>query len=741
MEKASKSKLPCYLYDYITGRWVSFKSLIIYLAGSSETFFHYENPSTTSKAQILKKISYEYVVCYSKLVPSALTKPRDSTVGPSTFHSSSLYEEGEQPEPATENLNIKSMIVLEDLNLRYDSDIKQDQYIVLGFGVKNSTYEEDNIELKFIRDIIADMHVKLKYSQGGLTYQISQRIQAILYKTLKYSLCYISSLCNIPSGISVEEKLRTLQKMYYDPAFQDYLDVIMSDSEFAKEVTSLAYKTLASVGLFPAYVELNTMNELGIWLKIKNILTNPVNAPYGSRHHASFSLGNFRYSFVFEPRNKEKQRVTIASEIKRGFSLKNHAYKYFRVKFFDYFPMDWWISAIAERALKLLRLYFMNLVSLSPNSFDESQTTLKSFLWFLVDEQEEQHGKESISKKIARDFYERYKTELDDNYNDRLFKKITRLISDAEVRGYKNLSNNCQTIVSEIISVFGARLQRFVEPLFDLSKIPYMDDISKEDLLKDFLRFGSHFNSKFTHVAPFPLTYRLSYFDTFSDKDSCELFYPKKFENMHKHVKEYLARPDVRQFLAKLEDELTLYARISIGAIQNQSHKKEEKDMYPDIKFNSGPLYSVVSCLLSVIYNELFSMRREIKIARYCEERLMNHQNEETASLSQSVKSNSGKPKDLKKWKTMAEKLPSLFDKKYQLLDVYKELCFYYYNTARLGLRIKLSDKVSVLGFLIIKKPNYKPEVKENKEVKKVDEVKKEKKEEEINLSVKNEVA
>jgi len=428
-----------------------------------------------------------------------------------------------------------------------------------------------------------------------------------------------------------------------------------------------------------------------------------VNAPYGSSHHASFSIGNFRYSFVFEPGNKEKQRVSIGLETGRGFNYKNHAFEYFRVKFFDFFPMDTWIQAVANRALRLLKLYFLHIIDLVPE-FLETET-LKNYLEGMVHEQEEQHHKNSVTSTIATEFYERYRSELDETRNDKLFKKVARLISDAEVRGYSNLSNNCQTIVSEIISVFGARLQRFVEPLFDLSKIPYMDDISKEELLKDFLKFGSQFNYKFSNVAPFPLTYRLSYFDTFSDKDSCELFYPKNFDNMHKHMKEYLQRESTKQFLNKLEDELTNHTKIHVRGFHGQQQNQDGGPKFPEIQIGKGNDFTVVSCLLSVMYNELFNVKREIKMAKHCEELLAEstHVGEEDGEV---IRPKKPKKKSAKKWKVMVDKMPALYEKKHKLMEIYQELCFYYYNTIRLGLRIKLSDKVSVLGFLITKKPN-----------------------------------
>ena len=490
---------------------------------------------------------------------------------------------------------IQCITVLEDLSLRYKSTVTEDQYMLLGFKVDNPSYENNNNELKFIRNIIADIHWRLKYSEGGIIYQVTQRMHKVLYKTLKYSLSYICSLCNFSPDLSVADKLEQLQRMQSDPAFQDYLNIIIKNPAFAKEILSLSYKTIAMVGIFPAHVELNTMNEKRIWLRIKNIVTNSVNAPYGSQHHASFSLGNFRYSFVFQPGNKERQRVSISSEVKRGFSLKNKAFDYFRYKFFDFFPMDSWVQTIAEKVLHMILKYFAKITEMIPELLEEYDS-LKDMIWSTVQEEEAPDAKNSVGEKIAKEFILRYMNELDESSAGRPFKKMTKLISDAEVRGYKNLSNNCQTIVTEIVSVFGMKLQNYMEPLFDQKRSLDGLEASQEEIMREFLKFGSQFNHKFGDVAPFPLTYRISYVDTFSDKDTCELLYPKNFGDLHENTKQYQKREDVQDFIGKLEDGLMTYAKIH--RINSENLEAKEEIEYPEIDLKSGALYGKISCLM-----------------------------------------------------------------------------------------------------------------------------------------------
>lgn len=65
------------------------------------------------------------------------------------------------------------MIVFEDLTLRYEDEVREDQYIVLGFNPRYIFYDEKNYELKYIRDRIGEFHYKLKYSEYAIRYQVS----------------------------------------------------------------------------------------------------------------------------------------------------------------------------------------------------------------------------------------------------------------------------------------------------------------------------------------------------------------------------------------------------------------------------------------------------------------------------------------------------------------------------------------------------------------------------------------
>jgi len=688
-------KLPCKIFDEKNKRWRDFKSITITLPDDT-LLLYYENPGSTSNLDIKKELTYDHIAYFSTLLPSALIKERKIESSTSGVFFSKSKEEKLDSGP-------KCLVVFEDLTLRYSDyggEVQENQFVVLSFKIKSQHYDESNNELKFIRDLVAELHFKLKYSEAGIKYQVSQRIKKILYKTMKYALCYIAEMTNISPKLCAEEKIKQLALAYYDEACKTFVAMILADPKFVKELLSIAYKSFIMVGLFPSFLELNTMNEWGVWLKVKNFFTNVVSAPYGSKHHASFSIGNFRYSFIFDPKNKEKQRVIIYPESNRGFSLRNQSFEYFRLKFFDFFPMDSWIPEIANEAGALIKLYLQKGTEIL-----ETDNLFKEELWRFVELKCMGQEYEACHMKIAKEFYERYRNELNEKNNDKMFRKVTQLISDAEMRGYRDLSNNCQTIVSELVTLFCKNFQPYVEPLVDPSKIPHLEDSGTDTLVKEFLKFGSQFNYQFDQIGPFSMTYRLSYFDTFTDKDTSELLCPKNFDHIQTHISKYLQRNDVKQFISQMEDALLTSSMIHISKPDN-ANEMENKESYPDIKFNTDAIFSIVACLMILKYNEIFNIRREIKIARFCEQELENYDSEDLEKMKKS------KQKTIEKLKKSAAKIPELYAKKNQCVNLYKELCYYYYNTIRLAMKTKLNDTTSYLGFLIAKKPDLPQKVK-----------------------------
>jgi len=745
MERRKCPNPVCRIYDLEEGEWKDFKSLRVVLREDEQVeFLHYTNHGSKSEEELKFAITYDFVAYYSRYIPSKLQVDDNKKMSTSKKILNKIFVDDANAQ------DFKCLIIFEDLKSRYDYEYTKDQYLLLGFDLKNHIYDENNIELKFIRDMIAELHFKLKYSRGGLTYQVSERVLKIIYKSMKYTLSYITEMCNIPKELHCHEKLHELLKRYWDPTFKEFFYSILNCEKFQKELTSIVYKTFLIVGLFPAAVELNSMNESKVILAVKNFLANVVSAPYGSNHHASFSLGNFRYSFVNDPGSKDNQRlskVNIGLELGRGFSIKTQPFKYFRLKFCDFFPMDRWITIVAEKVAQLIPSY-LELASCMLPEVIEDEGSFTQLMWDFTQKQCNLFPENQIHRKIAKEFYERYSPELDKKNRDstkeeknreHVFKRLTQIISDAEIRGYDNLSNNCQTIVSELVCLICKQFQSYVEPLHDPQQIMTESQFSKQknDLKKEFLKFGSQFNYNFTGIGPFSLTYMLSYFDSFTDKDTSELFCPSNFENIQKHIANYLERQEVKDFIAKLEESYLMYSKIHVAKNDNKPD-----DTLPDIRFDLDAQSGITSCLLNLKYNEIFNIKREIKIIYRYKDRLeelerkmsaINRLEEQLKAKELEQLNNSGskerlpqlkkeiseikKKIDLKEKSALMEeinqckeqlaKLPKLYEEKYPALDLYKELCFYYYNSVRLGIRSKPGDKLSYLGFLLVKKPDW----------------------------------
>lgn len=691
MDKSKPNPL-CRIYNSNSHCWQPFNTFTLRLA-NEEGIFHYKNHQSLSSTNIHKKITYDYVAYFSRVIPSIL-KPQGRT--------SKQNQEDLAPG------KIECILIFEDLTRRYSRPTHEDQYILLGFEVRNLTYDENNVELKFIRDLIANIHFRLKYSKGGIIYQVSQRMNTILYKTVKYALCFLAELFNIHPSLPTLQKLKDLQKMYHDPAFNEYLSQIITNDTFIQELTSLAYKTIIHYGLFPSYVELNTMDEIGIWLKFKDLISNLSTAPYGSNHHASICIGNFRYSYVFEPNDKEKQKVTINLESKRCFSFKNRGFQYFRIKYFDFFPMDSWVADIASAAARTLALY-LDKTRFLPSEMLDDGSSLKEFLQDFI---RIEHGPEkdhSLSRRLAEEFYGKYHSELNEDMNDKMFKKMTRVITDAELRGYRNLSNNCQTVVASILSVLKQQFHKYVEPLLNIKDMITIKSHDVQDFTEDFLKFGTHFNHKFRHIGPFSLTYKLSYFDTFIDKHTSQLLIPSRFGGVHENAQAYLEKEEIKKFLDKFEKTRLNHAKSYKGEYFKNKSLSMTQSSSSSVNFGSDNNYELVSCLMNVKYNELFNIRRQIKIAKYCKAKLEDHYavNSRTVGpVSLRVRRSNNPKREEKLLRETVDKLPELYAQKNKLMTLYKELAYYYYNNIRLAIKTKMNNSISWFGCVLIKKPD-----------------------------------
>jgi hypothetical protein len=127
------------------------------------------------------------------------------------------------------------------------------------------------------------------------------------------------------------------------------------------------------------------------------------------------------------------------------------------------------------------------------------------------------------------------------------------------------------------------------------------------------------------------MTSRLSYCDIFTDKDTSELLHPENFEDIQSHVKKYLEKENIKKFVEAVLDEQIGNSKINISNGKNSS---ENEKGAPSLDFSSN--YSFISCLVNVQYNELFNIRRDIKIAHACKAKVEEYDDIDDPKLKQS---------------------------------------------------------------------------------------------------------
>jgi len=224
------------------------------------------------------------------------------------------------------------------------------------------------------------------------------------------------------------------------------------------------------------------------------------------------------------------------------------------------------------------------------------------------------------------------------------------------------------------------------------------------------LDYGSHFNYKFKYVGPFSLTNKLAYFDIFVDKDTLELLSPSHFGKLHERIKDYYNKDHIKKFLARLEKGLQVYTKAyKEGCVKSRSSLSfsTTEDPLKRVKLDFEGDFALISCLVHLKYNELFSLRREIKLALYCKEKLEENKSDykTVMPVSFSVPKERSPKGEAKEWLAMANKLPDLYNQKYKLISVLRELQYYFYNNIRFAFRKKFNGKVAYLGPLIIREP------------------------------------
>jgi len=192
--------------------------------------------------------------------------------------------------------------------------------------------------------------------------------------------------------------------------------------------------------------------------------------------------------------------------------------------------MDCWVEALASQVLKLVTDHLRSSDEHISELFTTEENNLSPVKKNLFDYVERVCNNNDVllHEKIASSFYDRYKNEVGD---EQMWKKMCRKIHDAEMKGYDSLRNNCQTVVNDIIKGFCEKFRGGIQQVMEKSlKLPKEE---QDEIRKQFLVFPSKFNIYNTDIGPFGMRDKVPYFETFGDIDTCRLFMPKNFNNIH----------------------------------------------------------------------------------------------------------------------------------------------------------------------------------------------------------------
>ena len=790
--KISKArKFTCSYLDIESGEWVQFKSF--FLKTPNEEIFHITNTSPTSTEVLERQINYNFHASFSRVLHSDMlgASQREQVISSSKKFYIRLSGDSMRFKPQN-----SCYVIFKNLEKKTEGLSKVELYHIFSFS-----FNPDNLEvLDTIKRKISRANFLLRYYDHGLKFQIKQRIHYLTYKSMKQVLRLLAHLLGVPMDGRSHNTLQELFDLYDEDESRKKFMSIVNQPAFLAEIKSLVYKVIASLGLFPSYVEINTMAEDSLVLWAKKIFSTAVSAPWGSSHHASFSVGNHRYSFINLPEDPSMQnKVNVSLDIHREFRSSQSAYKYFRFQFFDFFPMNNWIDEISNFIHRTLQ-YVKILEFDDGNTFPNLMKTVQYKLSQLMEG-------ETFPTKIAQEFNERYSdllwkpsdtasvaphrrinpmsytytrlktlssfgSNLSKQKADWIFMQFTELIAKAEIRGYSQFSNNCQTIVSEVMNLFCSNFHLLLEPLCIHTLFLTGNPSIRDTIKKNFQIFESSFNKNLlVKVQPFSLIHQVPYFGTYGDIDTCNLLDRNKFGKLQRYCEKYMKKPEVFDFLRAIKDSYKsgieplretllkqsvenskIMLSVSLGedcksslCIEGNPYDAPIKstimvDLYtkpenPEklelpstrnaskqggsvskLDFKSTEQFSFISHLLYILYNELFMLRMKIKINKRLIEEI-------DAFLEKGIgleSKKSSKTKKIEERQKAVKENEALHQKKYGLINCYREVCYYYYNSVRVGFLEKYNDNASCLGFLLIKNPEYRSDFIDSPEQRKL---------------------
>lgn len=427
---------------------------------------------------------------------------------------------------------------------------------------------------------LAKLYYEVRYSYISIIQQFQERLERIILKSFKEIIRHFANIEGYSFLTSTSDYLFHLLRK--NNKYEDF-------PELLGEFENLVYKCIISEGLFPIYCEINTMNTNVIRLALSSILIPDSILPWSPKFHASFSVGDFHYSF--NPNNRMNTKKMKDRNYRSNFF-------YVRIKILDFFPLDDWVKKIAlfffesiSQIFSILRekneeIFLEEEIQIpmeSPkennegkNEFflktDDSQTFSKNIeinidplkeplikktcfeKFFNKPNEKKNHNSklfdekmnefkvnfkkesllnlfyefplfEDIISSIPLEFYGNYKYELT---NTQILWNICKIIARTELRQYETLSNNCQTPVAESLHIIHEKLKQFIEPLQEKKEF----SIKSNKIQIEYFKFSSKLTRLMNEdkiIKPTVLDCNLDYFGIYADK-----YLQKYLENLKK---------------------------------------------------------------------------------------------------------------------------------------------------------------------------------------------------------------
>lgn len=680
-----------------TAEWVDYSTLEILEPGAdpwddeAKPLIKFENP--TSKSGEVKKFTTSY----------------------STYaHFFKHLPDEEFPEPKIKFRGSNSLFVLEDVKLPSSS---LDRFQIAAIEMPLTWDKAHFKQIKF--KILTTLNLKFCFSREAFLWTITDRMRTLIYKCTKEVLnLTVRRLSNVSSlaFLTINDVLQHLRD--HNEAGTFNVQTILEMPNFVESAKNLIYKTLLTYGIFPAFVEINTMGENRVE-KIKQwvfkFFADSFVSPWGPLYHASFILGGRRYNFVNDPRNPSYQdRLLISDLSQRSFGRSSEDRNFFQLKLFDFFPLDHWVEGIWD----LIRAK-----PLPSSKTFSAKESLKSFCL---------RNAQKLAYAIAEEFYNEYINHLPQS----IWVQFVSVLADIELRDYSITQNNCQTIVSEIVYILSQRLQKYLEPKLEPNleffKIIYGDDA--QSVLENALnRFGAQ--PKLPVIRHFKLVHKLDYFSFYVDKITRECLSSGNFDKLDENFQ----GAKYNKFLKMFYDEFCVQAevfrskrpsfiekspRVSDDLKPTPQEEEEKKDQLNlEVKFpkdvsveldvresdsasNGGKdkNYDYIHYLMHCVYNDLFKLKRSIKVTK---EKIKSQLSRNDIAFNKLGRGSIMRILDEEPQMNdvigpLVEEINKYSIEKNKKKFILHEICFHFYNGLRASLLTKERSELTYMGPVII---------------------------------------